>query len=271
MHHTVYTPLMKRLMIAPFLMLTACTPLLASCAPSMKATPESSQKALQEQQPAPHTPCPNGGCYIPNDPVPPVPAPKENIPAVLAGFTRMPLAEAPIRQFAAAKQVTDKNKQYRAVLKTSKGDIILSLNNKSPEAVNNFVFLAKNRFYDGTRFHRVIEGFMAQVGDPKSSDLALINEWGTGGPGYQFMAEVDNGLKFDKAGVLGMARSNRMDSQGSQFFVTFAPASFLDGQYTVFGEVLEGLDILNSITKGGRDGLTGLSADVLLGVEIWEK
>lgn len=257
MHHTVYTPLMKRLMIAPFLMLTACTPLLASCAPSMTATSKGFEvkeaKDIESKEVIKET------------------KPKENIPAVLAGFTRMPLAQAPIRQFAASEQVTDKNKQYRAVLKTSKGDIILSLNNKSPEAVNNFVFLAKNRFYDGTRFHRVIDGFMAQVGDPKSSDLALINEWGTGGPGYQFMAEVDNGLKFDKAGVLGMARSNRMDSQGSQFFVTFAPASFLDGQYTVFGEVLEGLDILNSITKGGRDGLTGLSADVLLGVDIWEK
>ncbi|GGO35314.1 peptidylprolyl isomerase [Deinococcus humi] len=182
-----------------------------------------------------------------------------------------PLSAQPVRDFDKAAQVIDPAKTYRAVLKTEKGDITVELNAKAaPKAVNNFVFLALNHFYDGTRFHRVIDGFMAQGGDPLSADQAKQSEWGTGGPGYSFSAEPKNGLKFDSAGVLGMARAASLDSQGSQFFITVAPADFLDGQYTVFGKVIQGQDVLNQLTRNddGRGPIAGKAADELKGVEI---
>lgn len=183
------------------------------------------------------------------------------------------LSSAPVRQFPRAEQVTDPARSYRAVLHTSKGDITLELNNKAaPVAVNNFVFLALNHFYDGTRFHRVVTGFMAQGGDPKSTDAALQPQWGTGGPGYSFSAENKNGLRFDRPGVLGMARSASLDSQGSQFFITFAEADFLSGQYTVFGQVVSGMDVVNNLYKTQQDRpLTAQEADVLNSVEILVK
>jgi cyclophilin family peptidyl-prolyl cis-trans isomerase len=182
-----------------------------------------------------------------------------------------PLSAQPVRDFDKAAQVIDPAKTYRAVLKTEKGDITVELNAKAaPKAVNNFVFLALNHFYDGTRFHRVIDGFMAQGGDPLSADPARQADWGTGGPGYSFSAEPDNGLKFDSAGVLGMARAASLDSQGSQFFITVAPADFLSGQYTVFGKVIKGQDVLDSLTRNddGRGPIAGKAADELRGVEI---
>ncbi|GAA5503500.1 hypothetical protein Dxin01_03259 [Deinococcus xinjiangensis] len=197
-------------------------------------------------------------------------------PAPAPAFTPVaPLSASRITKFDKAQQVIQAGKTYRAVMKTSKGDITLELNSKAaPVAVNNFVFLALNHFYDGTRFHRVIDGFMAQGGDPQSSDLALKDRWGTGGPGYNFMAENNNGLKFDQAGVLGMARAASLDSQGSQFYITLAPADFLSGQYTVFGKVVSGLEVLQSLTKTSRSGaygeqpIAGASADVLNSVQI---
>ncbi len=192
--------------------------------------------------------------------------------ATTATFTPVkPLSAQPVRDFDKAAQVIDPAKTYRAVLKTEKGDITVELNAKAaPKAVNNFVFLALNHFYDGTRFHRVIDGFMAQGGDPLSADTAKQSEWGTGGPGYSFSAEPKNGLKFDSAGVLGMARAASLDSQGSQFFITVAPADFLDGQYTVFGKVIKGQDVLDQLTRNdnGRGPIAGKAADELKGVEI---
>ena len=182
-----------------------------------------------------------------------------------------PLSAQPVRDFDKAAQVIDPAKTYRAVLKTEKGDITVELNAKAaPKAVNNFVFLALNHFYDGTHFHRVIDGFMAQGGDPLSADPAKQSEWGTGGPGYSFSAEPKNGLKFDSAGVLGMARAASLDSQGSQFFITVAPADFLDGQYTVFGKIIQGQDVLDKLTRNdnGRGPIAGKAADELKGVEI---
>ena len=140
--------------------------------------------------------------------------------------------------------------------------------------MNNFVFLALNHYYDGTRFHRVIEGFMAQGGDPLSADLTRRNLWGTGGPGYQFAAEVSNGLKFDRVGVLGMARSASLSSQGSQFFITLAPADFLSGNYTVFGRVVSGQDVLSRLTRTaqttgfGERPIAGAEPDTLNSVTI---
>ena len=178
------------------------------------------------------------------------------------------LSPTRVTTFARAEQVVDPARTYRAVMKTAKGDVVLELNAKAaPVAVNNFVFLALNHFYDGTRFHRVIEGFVAQGGDPQSSDPARQAGWGTGGPGYSFAAEVNNGLRFDRAGVLGMARAASLNSQGSQFYITLAPADFLSGQYTVFGQVLSGQDVVNSLTR--TEGAGAGQPDVLNTVQIY--
>ncbi|GHF99754.1 hypothetical protein GCM10017783_09830 [Deinococcus piscis] len=226
--------------------------LLASCAPM--------QQGMQEQHDAP----PQAHSQVP------APAQQDG------SWQALPyLAPQRTVTFARAEQVTEPGKQYRAVLNTSRGPITLELYpDKAPQAVNSFIFLARNHFYEGTRFHRVIDGFMAQGGDPLSADLAQQAEWGTGGPGYSFRYEVDSGLTFNEAGVLGMARSASPDSQGSQFFITLAPASFLNGQYTVFGRVVEGMDVLRALTKTSASGpygeqpIAGAQADVLSSVTI---
>lgn len=198
--------------------------------------------------------------------VPPTPKPVATYKAIT------PLTAAPVRTFRATQQVIDPEKTYRAVLSTSKGEVTLDLNAKaSPVAVNNFVFLALNHFYDGTRFHRVMDGFMAQGGDPLSANTADKARWGSGDPGYKFMAELKNGLRFDKAGVLGMARASALDSQGSQFFITTAPADFLSGNYTVFGKVATGQEILNKllINYNNSGPIAGMDADLLKTVQIF--
>ncbi|MCP2013762.1 peptidylprolyl isomerase [Deinococcus sp. HSC-46F16] len=207
-----------------------------------------------------------------SQPTAPAPAPVV-APATPTFVPVQPLGAARVTTFTSAAQVTDPARTYRAVLNTSKGPITLELYAKqAPVAVNNFVFLALNRFYDGTRFHRVIEGFMAQGGDPQSTDPALRARWGTGGPGYSFRAEVGNGLRFDRAGVLGMARAASLDSQGSQFFITLAPADFLSGGYTVFGQVVSGLDTLQRLTRtatpNGEVPIPGAQPDLIQSVQI---
>ncbi|WP_082689052.1 peptidylprolyl isomerase [Deinococcus actinosclerus] len=237
---------------------------LAACAPAATApvTTTPAGTAPASTTPAPVTP-------VPVSPTPAAPAP-------VLSFQAMPeLTQAPVRSFSSAPaQIIDANKRYRAVLKTSQGDVTLDLYPKvAPVAVNNFVFLALNHFYDGTRFHRVIDGFMAQGGDPLSADPAQQDRWGTGGPGYQFSAELVSGVRFDKAGVLGMARSQSLDSQGSQFFITVAPADFLSGNYTVFGQVIGGQDVLNRLQRNytGSGPIAGAGADTLLGVQILQE
>jgi len=138
-----------------------------------------------------------------------------------------------------------------AVIETNLGTIKFKfLEDKAPGHVKNFVDLAKKGFYDGTRFHRVIPGFMIQGGDPnsKSGDRSRM---GTGGPGYQIKAEF-NDTKHVR-GIVSMARSNNPDSAGSQFFICVADASFLDGQYTAFGQVTEGMDVVDKIVALKRD------------------
>jgi peptidylprolyl isomerase len=127
--------------------------------------------------------------------------------------------------------------------------VIDLLEDQTPITVNSFVFLALNHFYDGIAFHRVIDGFMAQTGDPKTLTGAP-STWGTGGPGYAFGVEIVTGLNFDNAGVVGMARSTSLNSNGSQFFITFAAADFLDGMYTVFAKQTEGGAVLPNIVRG---------------------
>ena len=133
----------------------------------------------------------------------------------------------------------DTNKDYKAVLHTEKGDILINLfEKKVPNTVNNFVFLSREGYYDGTIFHRVILNFMAQGGDP--------TETGAGGPGYKFKDEFDSELKHNKPGILSMANAGP-NTNGSQFFITHVPTPWLDGKHSVFGEVEDGMDVLFSI------------------------
>jgi cyclophilin family peptidyl-prolyl cis-trans isomerase/protein-disulfide isomerase len=157
----------------------------------------------------------------------------------------------------------DPKKQYIATLHTEKGDIVIQLfADKAPLAVNSFVFLAKQGWFDGVTFHRVIPGFMAQTGDPSGT--------GQGNPGYLFKNEI-NDLKFDKPGVVGMANSG-FDTNGSQFFITYAPAPHLDGGYTIFGQVLSGLDVAEKLTPRDPSQDTALQpGDKILSVDIEEK
>jgi len=121
----------------------------------------------------------------------------------------------------------------------------------SPETVRNFEKLAKDGFYDGTLFHRVIPGFMIQGGDPNTK-TDNKSSWGTGGPGYNIKAEFSS--RSHLRGIVSMARSQDPNSAGSQFFIVMADSTFLDRQYTVFGEVTEGMDVADKIVNLERDG-----------------
>ena len=133
----------------------------------------------------------------------------------------------------------DAERTYNATIKTDGGDIELRLHvEKAPNTVNNFVFLAREGFYDGVIFHRVINNFMAQTGDPTGT--------GTGGPGYKFEDEFHPELRHDGPGVLSMANAGP-NTNGSQFFITHVATPHLDDKHSVFGKVIEGLDILLSI------------------------
>lgn len=138
----------------------------------------------------------------------------------------------------------------QATIHTNKGDITFELfRDQAPLTTINFLTLAKDGFYDGVVFHRVIEDFMAQVGDPKSKDPSLQAEWGTGGPGYTIVDEFDPALKHDSAGIVSMANAGP-NTGGSQFFITFGPTEWLDGKHAVFGKVTAGMDVVNSLTIG---------------------
>ena len=142
---------------------------------------------------------------------------------------------------------------YTATFKTAKGDIVVELFAKQvPNTVNNFVFLAREGFYDNITFHRVIADFMAQGGDPEGT--------GRGGPGYQFADEFDQSLRHDKPGILSMANAGP-NTNGSQFFITHVPTPHLDGKHSVFGHVAEGMDVVLSLSNG----------DALNTIEITEK
>ena len=133
---------------------------------------------------------------------------------------------------------------------------------KTPVTVNNFVFLAREGFYNGTTFHRVLEGFMAQGGDPEGT--------GMGGPGYQFEDEFRDDLIFDRPGLLAMANSGP-NTNGSQFFITFAPTPHLNGRHTIFGEVIEGMDVVNSLALRDPDQAPTIQGDVIETIEITEQ
>lgn len=168
------------------------------------------------------------------------------------------------KQYASAPpMLIDKNKQYTATVKMTKGGefAIQLYPDKAPITVNSFVFLARQGYFDGTTFHRVLEGFMAQGGDPTGT--------GSGGPGYQFINE-NSDLKFDKAGVVAMANAGP-DTNGSQFFITFGPQSSLDGGYTIFGQVISGMDVVNGITRRDPQTNPTFTGDAIQTITITEK
>ncbi len=182
----------------------------------------------------------------------------------VSGFERLePISAERVTRFSAPKQVIEDGKQYRAVISTNKGDITVELfPGSAPKTVNNFVFLALNRYYDGIVFHRVLEDFMAQTGDPTGT--------GSGGPGYQFGDEFDPKRRHHGPGVLSMANAGP-GTNGSQFFITFIPTPWLDGKHSVFGEVVDGVEVLDKIQRidPGRRG--GAQPDVMESVTVYVK
>ena len=139
-----------------------------------------------------------------------------------------------------------------AVIKTVAGDMVIEFwPDVAPKTVENFKTLAKKGFYDGTAFHRIIKGFMVQGGDPLTKDDTKQNRWGTGDPGYKIKAEFNE--RSHKRGVISMARAQDPDSAGSQFFICHGDPSFLDRQYTAFGKLIQGDDVLEKLatTKVG--------------------
>jgi len=156
----------------------------------------------------------------------------------------------------------DPLKGYTATIETEKGTIVIELfPDVAPITVNNFVFLAEEGWYDNTTFHRVIPGFMAQGGDPTGS--------GMGGPGYAFVNEVSDDVVFDRAGLLAMANSGP-DTNGSQFFITYGPVGHLNGSYTIFGEVIEGMDVVESITPRDPNQSGGALGDLIISITVEE-
>jgi len=157
-----------------------------------------------------------------------------------------------VKTYDAEPQMSiDTAKKYTAVIKTDKGDIQLELfASEAPHAVNDFVFLARDGFYDGLTFFRVVPGFVAQAGDPTCTTDPTVTCTGSGGPGY-FLTREDSGHAHD-TGVVAMAAPPGGDEvSGSQFYITYAPESHLDGRDTVFGQVVGGQDVLDSLV--GRD------------------
>jgi peptidylprolyl isomerase len=167
---------------------------------------------------------------------------------------------------AAPEMAIDPAKQYTATISTPRGDIVVELLPEiAPQTVNNFVFLARNNFYNGLTWHRVLPGFMAQGGDPSGD--------GTGGPGYSIPAEFTSEVLFDQPGIVAMARASDPDSAGSQFFITTAPAEFLNEQYTIFGRVVQGQEIVDGIPLRDPQNPAdlGTPGEAILGITIAEQ
>lgn len=181
--------------------------------------------------------------------------------------TEAEIANAPAitakRYDAPPPMTIDEDKQYLATVKMAKGGefVIQLYPDKAPLTVNSFVFLAREGFFDGITFHRVLSDFMAQGGDPTGT--------GGGGPGYQFVNE-DSDLIFDKPGVVAMANAGR-DTNGSQFFITYGPQEFLNGGYTIFGQVIEGMDVVMDIRLRDPDQNPNYVGDAIESITIEEQ
>ena len=199
------------------------------------------------------------------------------VPGRSSNVVESPVAQAPldapeaannsqptVKQYDAYPPMTiDGSKKYFATFKMAKGgEFTVELYpDKAPLTVNSFVFLARDGYFNGATFHRVLEGFMAQGGDPTGS--------GMGGPGYQF-ANEDSDLRFDKPGVVAMANAGR-DTNGSQFFITFGATPQLDGGYTIFGQVTDGMDVVNGITRRDPQQNPSYTGDVIESITITEE
>ncbi len=183
--------------------------------------------------------------------------------AALSACARQPAPQGAKQYDAAPPMQLDPAKQYLAEVKMAGGGqfTIALYADKAPITVNSFVFLAREGFYDGVTFHRVLDGFMAQGGDPTGT--------GGGGPGYQFVNE-DSELTFDQAGVVAMANAGR-NTNGSQFFITFAPAEFLNGGYTIFGQVVEGMQVVDSIRRRDPQQKPDYPGDAIETITIIER
>jgi peptidylprolyl isomerase/peptidyl-prolyl cis-trans isomerase B (cyclophilin B) len=156
----------------------------------------------------------------------------------------------------------DPSKSYEAVFKTEIGDFTVRLfPEQAPVTVNNFVFLASEGYFDNTTFHRVLPGFMAQGGDPTGT--------GAGGPGYTFEDEFHADLQFDRPGLLAMANRGP-DTNGGQFFVTYAPTPHLNGLHTIFGEVVEGAEVVGNLKPRDPQANPDFQGDRLVSIEIIE-
>jgi cyclophilin family peptidyl-prolyl cis-trans isomerase/protein-disulfide isomerase len=169
------------------------------------------------------------------------------------------------QQFSACPPMTiDPLKQYLATLHTAKGDVVIQLYaDKAPFTVNNFIFLARQGWYDGITFHRVVPGSIAQTGDPSGT--------GMGNPGYLFSDEINATLRFDRPGVVAMANAGP-GTNGSQFFITFGTAPQLDGSYTIFGQVLQGMEVLAQLSaRDPQPGIPLSAGDSLIRVTVEEK
>jgi len=172
--------------------------------------------------------------------------------------------QATTLQYSAYPPMTiDAGKEYFALVKMENGDefTIQLFPDKAPKTVNSFVFLAREGYFNGVTFHRVLDGFMAQGGDPTGT--------GMGGPGYEFENE-DSDLTFDKEGVVAMANAGP-DTNGSQFFITFGPTPQLNGGYTIFGQVIEGMDVVNAITRRDPDTNPSFAGDAIESITITEQ
>lgn len=169
------------------------------------------------------------------------------------------------RQYKTCPPFTAKtNAQYIATLHTKKGAVVIELfADKAPVTVNSFMFLAQNGWYDNITFHRVIPNLFAQTGDPSGT--------GKGNPGYYLITEILPSLTFSRPGMVAMVNSGP-DTSGGQFFITYAPAAQFDGKYTIFGQVLTGMDILESLTpRDAQPGADTPPGDKLLNITIEEK
>lgn len=188
---------------------------------------------------------------------------KKDVTPVEVGKSKNQDKEVKMKQYNSAPEMQiDPTKKYTATIELQKGgEIVIELfADKVPNTVNNFVFLAKDGFYNGVTFHRVIPDFMAQTGDPTGT--------GMGGPGYRFEDEFDSSLTHDSKGILSMANAGP-NTNGSQFFITFGPTQFLDQRHAVFGKVVEGMDVLDGISV--RDPGTATSpGDVMKTIKISE-
>ena len=178
--------------------------------------------------------------------------------------TVTPPESAALQYDAAPPMTIDVSKQYSATFKMANGGefVVQLFDDQAPKTVNNFVFLARNGYYNGTTFHRVLDGFMAQGGDPTGT--------GSGGPGYLFEDEIDPSLTFDRAGLLAMANSGP-NTNGSQFFITYDATPHLTGLHTIFGEVVEGMDVVNDITRRDPNQTPDFPGDAIETITITEE